>query len=470
MKKIIFIHPGLGTRNIEDVYFAVAAELTKRDFEVEFVTGTKRAERELRVKNIPAHNIEEAVIAMMGKSSSLRLKEQNFAKKYGIDLDKVYRSDCFLQRKSIDYKERKAMAYLSAWEDYFSHSRPSLVVNMDNARILRLSCYYVAQRLGIPTICGNGRGPISGTMFWDSDIMLNGWVKEEFLAQEVGSEDEAKIAAYISGIKQSRPIHGGGSRRLNLKRATDWLKEYVENLVLYTFNRESRDVIWHPIERPLHALLVLIRPRVAPRYYSKPDLNQKYIFLPLHFIDDAQMTARGFEFIHQDEVVEICARSIPADYLLYVKEHPQWKGSTPLRWLKRISSLSNVKLVPPDTNAHDLIQHSQCIIVINSTVAWEALLYYKPVVVLGKPFYFRHGVTFDIENKEELSGKIREALETKEPSQEKVRRLINAVMKSSYDASFYYPGREFECVCNLEAENIGKIADSILAEHSKPRE
>jgi capsule polysaccharide export protein KpsC/LpsZ len=166
----------------------------------------------------------------------------------------------------------------------------------------------------------------------------------------------------------------------------------------------------------------------------------------------------------QDKLAELCAKNIPESYTLYVKAHPHGKGAIPVQWLKRMSLIPNVKLIAPDLNAHDLIINSQCIITVNSDVGWEALLYFKPVVVLAKPFYSGCGVTFDVNNMEELSIKIEEALDIKEIEPEKVYRLVNAVMNSLYEGAFH---KKDSPQLNHDVRNIKKVVDSILKKYEE---
>ena len=55
--------------------------------------------------------------------------------------------------------------------------------------------------------------------------------------------------------------------------------------------------------------------------------------------------------------------------------------------------MPNVRLVAPHTSSHELIRRAEAIAVISSTVGLEALLYGKPVLTLGQPFYSGYGVT-----------------------------------------------------------------------------
>lgn len=59
-----------------------------------------------------------------------------------------------------------------------------------------------------------------------------------------------------------------------------------------------------------------------------------------------------------------------------------------------------------------MIKESSLVITINSTVGIESLLYYKPVITLGKAFYNIEGIAYHCDNFENLDILIEKALNT----------------------------------------------------------
>lgn len=131
--------------------------------------------------------------------------------------------------------------------------------------------------------------------------------------------------------------------------------------------------------------------------------NEKgYLYFPLHYPKDSQLTLRGKPFLNQAAIVEIVSRYVPYPYTLLVKEHPQARGYFSFSELKKINLISNVKIIHPFTNSHDIIPNSIGIIAINSSVGYEGILYRKPVITLGNSFYRGQGVTIDVNSLYEL--------------------------------------------------------------------
>ena len=105
--------------------------------------------------------------------------------------------------------------------------------------------------------------------------------------------------------------------------------------------------------------------------------------------------------------------------------------------------------MPPSINAHELVENACAIITINSTVGFEALMHYKPVVVVGKVFYGGYGATYDVKTLNELPVKIKEALNTP-VSKENINKLIHSILKASIAGDFF------------SNENTKTYAESIL--------
>ena len=200
--------------------------------------------------------------------------------------------------------------------------------------------------------------------------------------------------------------------------------------------------------------------RKAEPYYSPPDMNEKFIFFPLHVFNDSQITFRAVEFFRQDKTVEMISKALPEGMKLYVKQHPHAAGMEPIEWIKKISELPNTKLLYPELNSHDIIENAKAIVVVNSDVGWEAIMHLKPVIVLDKPFYSGKGLTIDVDDINELSSCIEKGLK-KTIQMEQVIQVVHAALKSHYPGAFWKPRTtDF----NYDKENIKKIIDGIEQE------
>jgi len=76
---------------------------------------------------------------------------------------------------------------------------------------------------------------------------------------------------------------------------------------------------------------------------------------------------------------------------------------------------------------HGLIREARAVVVIGSTVGLEALLYSKPVMTLGQPYYSGYGVTLDIDSLRELREGI-PALLAFRPDRDRIFAFLHAAM------------------------------------------
>jgi len=128
---------------------------------------------------------------------------------------------------------------------------------------------------------------------------------------------------------------------------------------------------------------------------TRPDWNKKFIYLALHYQPEAATSPLGGVFVDQLLMVKNLAYALPDDWVIYVKEHPaQWLISglnyTTFRYpgyYQAIAKIKNVKIVPIDTSAEELIEKSEAVATITGSAGREALLRKKPVIAFGYPNY-----------------------------------------------------------------------------------
>jgi hypothetical protein len=133
--------------------------------------------------------------------------------------------------------------------------------------------------------------------------------------------------------------------------------------------------------------------------------------------------------VDQASLVEQVADALPPGYDVVLKEHPMSVGRNSVSLLRRLRARDNVRLVGPHTNTHDLIRRSAAVAVISSTVGLEALLYEKPVLTLGGPFYSGYGVTLDVDSFAEIRDAVPAVLRFR-PDPERITRFLHAAMRA----------------------------------------
>ncbi|EPA05332.1 hypothetical protein BG20_I0120 [Candidatus Nitrosarchaeum limnium BG20] len=138
-------------------------------------------------------------------------------------------------------------------------------------------------------------------------------------------------------------------------------------------------------------------------------------------------------------VVENIARSIPIDFILYVKEHPgqglkQWRST---EFYKKIHELPNVKLIHPSINSQDLISKCSCVVSITGSTGFEALFYKKPVILFADEYYDCLSMVSKVKNLTDLPNLISKNLTSFEFNNKEFNALMNSTLSQSIPLPYF---------------------------------
>ena len=155
------------------------------------------------------------------------------------------------------------------------------------------------------------------------------------------------------------------------------------------------------------------------------------IFFPGQVDDDVNITAFS-HFQNVAEAVRLVLESMPKDATLVVKPHPKSKEKS-RELLKKLSEQHRNLITVKDVNIWDLIDISDLVVSINSTVAFESLLRKKKVLLLGDSVLSKTGL-LNKAKQADLKRQIREYLSTPFESLIDYSRVISFVkfLKENY--------------------------------------
>jgi capsule polysaccharide modification protein KpsS len=150
------------------------------------------------------------------------------------------------------------------------------------------------------------------------------------------------------------------------------------------------------------------------RFFLLPDkvkLPDKFIFLPLQYSYDTQVLVNSPWLKDMPSFIEVCYKAVKeaaGDYSVVVKEHPDDFGRKDYSWLKeKYPEIIWLKKY----DIKKVLKNSSAVITINSSVGVEALVEYKPVIVLGNSFYNVEGVAHKAASLGSLKDAVKAALE-----------------------------------------------------------
>ncbi|MGR5283227.1 capsular polysaccharide export protein, LipB/KpsS family [Photobacterium damselae] len=125
--------------------------------------------------------------------------------------------------------------------------------------------------------------------------------------------------------------------------------------------------------------------------------KKRFILLVLQVPEDVNMLCHSPFFSNHFDIVESVYQSIPSNYKLIVREHPLYKNKYETQLYDFIKNNQNIEL-DSTSNLKDAICESSLVIVNNSTVGIEAMLYGQTIVVLGNSYYDLYTYKFSGDN------------------------------------------------------------------------
>lgn len=200
---------------------------------------------------------------------------------------------------------------------------------------------------------------------------------------------------YMKGVKQEKSELGRLTPRAVLQlaahvilREPQLLRRPARLWAIYRrMNAAARSLPkWRdPFARFFHTDSLFYAEQLVEIERSEPDLNQPFVYFPLHLQPEMTTSILGGVFRDQVMAIEVLAAMLPEGWLIYVKENPKQDGRYrgPL-FFHRLRRIPQVRMMPSHANTNALTRASGYVATVSGTVAWEALLMGKPALVFGE--------------------------------------------------------------------------------------
>ncbi|MBK7896477.1 MAG: hypothetical protein IPJ90_16695 [Anaerolineaceae bacterium] len=129
---------------------------------------------------------------------------------------------------------------------------------------------------------------------------------------------------------------------------------------------------------------------------------------PLHFRPEASTSVLARYYENDLELLKNIAFSLPNNAQLIVKEHKSAIGIRDVTFYQRLLSYPNTVLLHPDYNLPANLPDFDAVVILTSTVSFEAMQESIPVFVLGNVFFATYPEATRIFSYHELEEKLRE--------------------------------------------------------------
>lgn len=222
-----------------------------------------------------------------------------------------------------------------------------------------------------------------------------------------------------------------------------------------------------PLETFLSRLKGVFAKRQLMRFHdarARTDDAEKYILLALHYQPERATVPMGGEFGDQTLIVDLLAKSLPAGWKLFVKEHPWQLQSFGRGEVQRteefyasITVHPNVVLLPRDAATATLVRGARAVATVTGSVGWDALCSGIPVLLFGAAWYRDCAGVFNIVGRADANAALRAIEAGSKPDLAGIGGFCNAL------AQVCVPGVLEPEIENVEDLSIVKAVDAMSA-------
>jgi capsular polysaccharide export protein len=131
---------------------------------------------------------------------------------------------------------------------------------------------------------------------------------------------------------------------------------------------------------------LFLKQKLSKKSSVDVSLPKKYLFVPLQVNTDTQLLIHS-DFQDMQEFISKTEKefySLDTDVGLVFKIHPMEKGMVDYKF--------DTRSIAANSDTNELVQNSECVVTINSTVGFEAIQEHKKVIVLGEAFFKIDGI------------------------------------------------------------------------------
>jgi hypothetical protein len=396
---------------------------------VAYVTLSRKGRNALARRGADVVCIQDVAADVGRRASAEAVVEAE--RRYGlVSLRDVYIADRATPRKSEARALEDTLRLFRTWEHYFdTHPEIDCVIPDVGAELIRRTAYFVCRRRGIRQILWFVKPFPNPLLLVTDDFHARLVNRDEVWGAPPPDADLQAARRFLAAFREdARPFVPVRRIRLSFRR----LRRLVQMLADAAFVERGYQEHLVPLRLFRTNVARWLRLRLFRwRLYRRLD-DRPFVLFPLHVTDDFKTSVMTPHCVHQDYFVRLCAAALPQGYVLAVKEHPANVGGEPVRLMRQLARLPNVRIVPPEASIKWLVSRAAAVTVLSSTTGLEALFLGKPVVTFGKPFYGGLGLTVDVDDVSQVRPLMRQALASGSPDADAVLRFVAIGMRRTF--------------------------------------
>jgi|SaaInlV_200m_DNA_2_1039689.scaffolds.fasta_scaffold00011_140 hypothetical protein len=441
-------------------------KLQEYNYDPTFFTDNKECALELKRLNIEIIYIPDEMKKIKVKNVFLELSQ--LEQKYQFNAQKILFGDT--DYSSIDYKKsmEDMVKYFYVLDTIISKDNFDFVYSCGN-KMMGLVSEVIVKGKDKPIYVGITAAIFSNCFTLSNDNYGRFNLMDYYFNQEkieLNDKEEKDVKKVIANFK-SEAI----TSTLSLEEL--YKPTLSINKVKYFFDRLKisfieKDTPYLNVSRGLKKyLLRLIRTNLLRFGFYEKCKNKHFFYFPLQTFDDTTGRVWCNHIESRLSMIKLVARALPANCLLYTKEHPAEIGSTSLKILREIKKIPNVRLLHYAESNKKLILKSKGVITLAGTTGMESIFLGKPVILFGRSYYDFPSLVTKVNDYEKLDETLREIYNyPKKTNEKKAIHLLRALRKSSHECLFamkqYFYSNEIDNSKVLSDENMSEYAKGIV--------
>jgi hypothetical protein len=404
-----------------DFYGRCGAELERLGHQVAHVAYSRRAALRLRGRGVRAWCLVDEIRDLPVKN--WEAEGARIVARYGLPtLRDVWKTDWVCDGRSDADNVERTVRHFLALERIFDEYRPEVVVPEVGSETMRTAVHEVARQRGATVLF------LFYTIFPEPLRLYRNTMHAPIVApdevRELEPGERASVERFIDKFSSAdRPIRDYRAATVTPSKLRDFGRHIAMRA---TVDADNEYLV--PGRYFTNVFRERARATAARALYEQPG-ERPFVYFPLHVVDDYKIKRVIPHCYDQASIIEQVAEALPHGVEIVLKEHPMSVGRNRLAMLRRLKRIPNARLVKPHTSSHDLMRRAEAVIVISSTVGLEALLYGRPVLTLGQPFYSGYGVTVDVDSFREIREAVPAVLRS-QPDRERILRFLGAAMRA----------------------------------------
>ena len=302
-------------------------------------------------------------------------------------------TDRFLINRGYEYAVKMTVGLFNFFEELYSKGNFDYYYSEAIATLLCYASYIVGKKYGVKYVSQMGARGLDSTHHYilNDPYQSNVRMEREYLQLSYSEKERKEADDFLSEFEEKdiRPtymIKNGAVPRLKIGYLKLPIKRYIKGFSdefndPYSYiNYQGNKDITNPIK-------FYFRYQKAKKYYREADYSKKYVYFPLHFQPEASTIVCAAKYEKQLYYIDSWAKSLPADTVLYVKEHYAILGHRDLQFYRELQKYPNVVLIDPYESPRKLIENCYAMTTLTGTAGWEAMLLRKPVFIGGNIFF-----------------------------------------------------------------------------------